>query len=117
LGFRYFLGQVSKKGHHIGMDPRTNKRLLASACAAMGITVDPLASPFDLYDIVTCRRKMQRPNPTKTPLQQQEDKTLDETTFKTEELQRMRASFAGGTVDDLAFVAEIDRRWILVRMA
>ena len=33
-----------------------------------------------------------------------------------EELQRMRASFAGGgTVDDIAFVAEIDRRWKLVR--
>ena len=40
---------------------------------------------------------------------------MDETTFKTEELQRMRASFAGGTVDDIAFVAEIDRRWKLVR--
>eukprot|EP00966_Prymnesium_polylepis_P323746 7379894-Prymnesium_polylepis.1 len=34
---------------------------------------------------------------------------------KTEELQRMRASFEGGTVDDIAFVAEIDRRWKLVR--
>ena len=32
-----------------------------------------------MYDIVTCRRKMQRLNPTKPPpLQQQEDQTLDE---------------------------------------
>ena len=98
------------------MDPSKNKRLLLSACHAMGISVDPLASPFELYDIVTCRRKMQKLNPTKTsPPQQQEEQTLDETTFKTEELQRMRASFGGGMVDDLAFVAEIDRRWKLVR--
>ena len=56
------------------MDPRKNKRLLASACHAMGISVDPLASPFELYDIVTCRRKVQRFNPTTTPPpQQQED--------------------------------------------
>ena len=100
------------------MDPSKNKRLLLSACQAMGISVDPLASPFELYDIVTCRRKMQRLNPTKTPPpQQQEDQTLDETTFKTEELQRMRAGIGGGAIDDSAFVAEIDRRWQLVRGA
>ena len=52
------------------MDPRKNKRLLASACAAMGITVDPLASPYELFDIVTCRRKVQRLDATKTPPQQ-----------------------------------------------
>ena len=80
----------------------------------MGLPIDPLDSPFDLHDLVLDRRKLQKIDDVRTePPVAQQNRTLDETTLKTEEMQRMRASLGSGMFDDGALVDKVNHRWLI----
>lgn len=92
------------------MDPVKNKRLLKEACGALGIQVDALDSPHDLYAKVTYQRKMQKKT---APVEKPTDGHLDEQTFKAAETQRLvQAGFPQG---DESLTSEVAQRWKVVR--